>query len=662
MSFQAERGLNKSVHTGVEGESSHDGMWFSLSSVVNDIFPENYTPGADEMYPLFESLVRVVPDEEVGIRSSTLLYKLLTMEGVDRRATITGAIRNGLGPVLRLLGNTKSASALSSMQYFSDLDFFLPQRNAEGFAVLNSGIIDKLSLQYGSKPRVLREGEEVVVEIPTRRKVKKAEKKEPVKIESETGFIAGGIPYHQLMLNSADGQRLGIVCFTAADHGDIFGVKDDRLNPKYALSWDYAAKGRIEQQIPDRVLSRAKVLQSAASKISSPGVKRLLNDEGVLVPALFLKPEDDTWFHVPQQNLDILSRPMDVGEGFLEKTRISQFRQALRATLKGTLSEEIISGSLDGRKALAEVKAPAISSQAKRLFNGIDVDEFRKEFEQLDSHGKKELEKEVMQNMMMGLFYPQRFIEYCNATGVLRFFPQLDVISSDQWNSLAQELPVDGTYAKRQYAATHFKDISESLSNIDKRVEMSRRYNSLANPYDLLFRKLLELYPEKTPICNNAFEALDILLNLDEIEYEKADKDPHFQIFNQRTLMGPQGQEMTQYEFHIVLGANVGATDILQRLELEARSAKRELQISRLWQKQALATGITMTAGLAVTLGSQLSNDIRISLGGMAVGGAIVGGAYLKKSIQHTFRFLDEADRDSGLWDHEIEEEDLPKG
>lgn len=563
----------------------NEGMWFPLSNVLADMYVKGPSLCSKDIYPVMRTMIDALPRDEMGIRSSTLVYKMLQASNVDRRATVSTAIQTGLASVLERFSHTDSAKALASLQYFSDFDFFTPVVDGEHFATHSDQVVKKLARKYRTQA-IAKEDEDSTTVIPTNRRVGLDEAvKKQIHIESQTGVVAKNIPYQQLMVKTEDGKRLGIVCWTPADHSDIPGVEDDRLDPDYAISWDWAAKGSVVRELPESVIEKMRITEEFREMVNTPGFKRITNAQGIFTPEEYIQAENDIWFHVSQESLQVLGRPMEMGRKFGDLSAVSQFRLALRATLKGALAEENLLLTPEGRAELASSNpTPALSREAQLAFWVMQPEAFRSEYETLSSLEKHEFKKEVMQSMMMGLFYPSKFLLYAHETRIFEFFPQLSSITNFEWDQVMVNLPPHETYTKRQHAATHFTDV-RGFDSIDTLIQHQRRFNSLTDPYYEFFQALLKVAPNKVPNTDNAYDALDTLLHMEKEEFE------------------PMGYE--QGRKYIKTGRNeVFGFDMDALLTDEATTDaefNKEIGDAAKWMKTALVMGaITTLTSLAV--------------------------------------------------------------
>lgn len=592
------------IHTYFENEDVEEmseGIWFPLSNVLGDIYTSETSLKPKDIYPIVRGLIDALPFDEMGIRSSTLVYKMLNASGVDRRATVSTAIRTGLASVMQKFEHSESVKALKRLQYFSDFDFFSPNINGEGFKQAKDNVIHKLSKNYGSEATVLKEGEPSLTVINTNKKIKVDKNNlSGVVLESEAGFIAEKIPYQQLMVKTETGQRLAIICWTPSDHSDIPGVKDDRLDPEYSISWDWAATGTVKRELPENIMEILKSTQGLKDLTTDPSYKRITNAQGVFQPEDYIESKDDIWFYIPQEGLKVLGKPMEIGEKFPELSAVSQFRLALRATLKGALSEENLVLTSEGRAELASSNpAPALSKSAQLAFRGMSPERFTAEFNELADFEKNELKKEVMESIMMGLFYPGKFLLYANETRIFEFFPQLKDIKGIEWDQVIHHLPSHEYYSIRQHAATHFNEV-EGVDGIDTMIQQVKRFNSLIDPYYEFYQALLKVVPDKVPYKDNAYDALDILLDLEKKDFE------------------PMGSERSGH--YVKTGRNeVYGVDIDALLSEEAHTDdvfNKEIEDARKWLKRAMVLGGITTIS-SLTISNSFLTEATLVVGGV---------------------------------------------
>lgn len=615
------------------GEMQH-GLWFPLSGVLDDLYRPGIQPTSQEVYPIVRSLIESFDGLDVGVRGSTAIYKLLNVSNIERRGTISAALQTKLKPAAETVSDSPSAQALIDLQNASDFDFFLPGVDAESFDTVTARVEDRI-MDHAARKSAFQKNKDEVMAGQTKWSITTNNKKEDVVLNLDNGVVSSGIPYSEINVATSGGKKLATVFWTPGEI-DSENIQDTRRDPRFSLSWDVASCGALKKDLPAELKEDAEWVDSARRLVGNPGYNRMTNAAGVFAPSPFLKKESDVWFHIPKENVDALCRPIEIGSGFFELPALEQFTLALRAAQKGALAEENIYLSND--RINDNSKTPAISPEASAIFRAIDPEVFREQYSLLSIDDKKEFDKEIMQYMMMGLFYPQKFITYCSELGIFRFFPQLQDIHLQEWESVMGKLPDHRLYTKRQYIGTHYDEVS-GLSSVDGFIQQVRKYNSVANPYHQLFRAMWEAIPEKTPDVDNAFSLFDILLDLNAVEFENKPNSLKAKSTcdNEASYIG--------WEHHWLLGLNDEREEIYKKnLELASKVQK----LSRI--------------GMFIGLGSYvLLGDEKLLVGGILTGllGTLPQFIKLADTIDEDYKDIISSIQ---MLDEEIDQSDVPKG
>ena len=315
--------------------------------------------------------------------------------------------------------------------------------------------------------------------------------------------------------------------------------------------------------------------------------------------------------------------------------------------------QENLTYSEEGIKALLNnPTSAAISEDACKSFQQIDVTAFSEAYAEMPEEEKHELNKEVMQSMMMGFFYPQRFVQYGADTGIFRFFPQIASLDQEEWMGLSAKLPDHDTYTKRQYIATHFKDIDPAFSGIERQVEESLRFNSVMNPYSAFYREFLNMFSDRSPDSIHAFLGLDVLLNLEKVDFEPVGPNFFHEIFERRLLMGPDHVTFTETDFHRLNPG--GEHPIIDTLEYHERLIDRELAVGNYLTKGIKKDIATIAAGIGIAFASKELLGMWWDLIGMYTGLAVTTIPSFRGNVKNVLRHLKEMERDNGLFDFQV--------
>ncbi len=507
---EQHRNLPQRFVSSFELEGVHemeDGMWFPLSGMMEDLHRPNFFPDSKELFQITKNILEAFGDEPLEFRGSTGSYMLLNAVGAERRGTISVAIKTGYSKSLREYAHTRSGQALGSLENLSDLDLILPNVGIDDFADKSRELAKKAKNNVADPFNVNATASR------TRMKVTGADmKRRSATLTEETGTVAKHIPYDELIVK--DGEKtLSKIFWTPGDLRELPDLKDTRRDPRYALSWDVASVGTVSREIPKSVSDKIKMAKEWRSMVISRGNQRMTNVGGVFSPADYSHEDRDIWFHIDKENVRVLTQPIEVGEGFGELSTIDQFRLALRATQKGTLDQENLQlGSMRSHRP-----APAISETACEVFRNIDKENFKNELKDLAEEEKHELMAEAMQGMMFGFFYPSRFIEYAQATGIFDFFPQLSQMTNAEWGAIVERLTPHADYSRIQHRASHFME-TVPHTRVDTYSQQMYQYKKMMDPYTEFFSALCDVVPEKTPNADNAFEAFDVLFDLENEE------------------------------------------------------------------------------------------------------------------------------------------------
>ena len=637
-----------------------NGLWFPLSGVLGDTYRDDGTEFSSKgifpvMHAAFSSLLDTAErnDVKIKLRGSTWAYKLLNASGTERRGTVSQAVLGAMSPAIERFGYTKSAQALGSLANSSDWDLVLPDVAPSVLPKLNQQLQDELRATIGaSNVALFRKSQDSCYptkKIRYRNKWFRQNSGGMLCVEHDGTVADGKIPYGEVDLKTKNGRMLTNIFWTPGNLEGTEDLVDTRLDPEFSLSWDWAAVGDVSHEVTGSVGMISRVAGDMALFLGTSPQRRHISELGIFPSAEYAEGKD-IWFHLPKENMEVLTRPIEVGARFSEVPVLEQFKLAVRACQKGALNEENVAVTVDEA-------APALSVSAREAFRNIDVNHFRQEYHSLPDKDKIAFDEDVMRDVMLGLFYPGKFLSYFLASGLNRFFPQLNNISEDEFSGIIGKMPDHDIYSKRQYAATHYTETA-AQNGIERQIELTRKYNSLANPYHLLFRTLLEDYPHVTPNVGNSFEAVDILFGLSEHEFEPVNDGDFITMNLQRKRTR---EEFTEVDMHPKSG---NAFD--DYVHGQAREIGMEMEITKQQMKIRAAQLAAACLGGIVFLASQeVGYTTKIGMAGEISGAAISLTAltsYFTRRIKEALSFLDEEEREMGLWNHEIEEEDLPKG
>lgn len=497
------------------------GIIVPFSNMVEGLFRPDFPTRASQMYPVMRAILDSVMEEEgirVLVRGSTLTYAAGKAEGSEGWGTLTSAAQIMLRPVVDRFGHLKSVQALQALINNSDLDLILEGVDDVTFEEVNARI--KTRIDSALVEGVNQNGQES----RTRKKVETPVEKSRIYIKHQDGAVANGtIPYGEVAARTESGQKLFTV-FWSAESRSNNDEPDLRRGSDYSLSWDSNATGYLIIGA-DAVDERAYAASELRQKATRPREKRMIAVDGVFSPADFVDAKDDIWLHIPKEDLNILGSQIEVGSRFDELPVIDRFLLAVRAAQKGAIAETNLrlteNGIINSVKEMGD--GAAISLAAKEVFSRISPDEFSNAYNMLPDEEKAVLQKEVMMSMMMGFFYPARFIEYGLATDIFRFFPQLRDIDMVTWEGVMSSLPPHEQYLKRQYIATHFWEVeSDSIfsNELGDDVLRARNFNAFEDPYKLFVDALIKVAPDIVPMGSNAYEILETLFSMDKVDFE----------------------------------------------------------------------------------------------------------------------------------------------
>ena len=623
------------------------GLWMPLSNILEDLYRPGFPPSAERMHPIALGILEAVHKSggSVSVRGSTLPYAANKLEGIERRGTLSMAVQTVLSPAIEKYPHLKSLQALARLQNHSDFDLMIDGIDIDHFDKLNEQIRNAIDGEF--RDPFTPVGESFV----SRKRLESLDEKGPVRITHEDGLI-GEIPYGEVHATTKEGQHLFTGFWTPRILPD--GIYDIRRDPKYALSWDARVTGHLVSDLPADVAPVARVAIEKKTLMKKPHEKRLIHESGVFPLADFVRGRD-LWLHIPNEDMDVLGKPIEVGRQFRELPIVEKFKLAVRAAQKGALAEENLRLTEDGRlnRAAQFGVGAALSYDAKAAFHQISVDEFGDAMKSLSAGEFEELRKELMESMMMGFFYPARFIEYGLAADIFKFFPLLRNITYDEWLEVSRTLPGHEEYLRTQYISTHFWEADETeiliASDKDVEVQKARYYNSFQNPYHLLVKAIAKVAPGKIPDTENPFEVLDILFDLEAHEFAPK-----------------QGEEVE--DISSKQGKYYGL-DYQQKAEIRLKR-EYEIQIERnkrTWKSNAL----NFTPVVAYAVGSAVNQFFEVP-GLDALGfitkfpygllNAIPLSAWTVYNIRKKDREIREIEKSSKLTQYEIDQSKKPRG
>lgn len=286
-------------------------------------------------------------------------------------------------------------------------------------------------------------------------------------------------------------------------------IENHRLDPDYGLSWDTHASGALSPlhnmtenscAIVSQTYGRFASQKKRIKEYLSPAKARNVVLDGVGMPRAYAKPEDEHYFGIQKDSLQILCQPIRVGEKFKHiRKSTDKFLLALRAAQKGSMYEDLLQLTVEGRLALASTqRAKAIDPSAIQVFQDISLEDFKTELQAMDPKTRQTYIEKATKIMMTGLFYPQKFLEYAKEVGIFRFFPNLHHLLIDEvydkvLRQLNTELQPWDKYLENLHAATFFDEDHDPLLFLDagaQQLESLQRRADFVNPYQAVFYAL----------------------------------------------------------------------------------------------------------------------------------------------------------------------------
>lgn len=462
----------------------------------------NENPDPEKASYLFTKMLDCIPEEllpQLYIRGSTSLYAALQQQlDIHRRGTISFSLMTYLSDDLYQARNLPIAQALTQMSYAPNIDTFFKNVGEDEFKAITKNITARLSSfkEEKSSPVFNSLKKELDISLPQEdwliglnsplcKKREWGKRKTHFVIKNRR--TPGGVASMFASIIGQGKENIDTVpighLYLAADHEQYPEGFDTRKDSRYALSWDLCM-GHLQK-------------------------------------------ENGKYFIVfDEENMNRLYSPMTIGQDYHDLPASQRFLLALRATQKGAMSEELLQQSEEGRNALQTRHglAPAIDPETlTRLNMEITPEELQKDLAAMTLDERRDYEAYVEQYMLTGLFYPQKFIEYAQATGIMRFFPNLSSIHSDQWGSLRMLLPEHNTYSQSQYRATHIGETNHSpgaggFLNADNLIvhgETQANMDQFINPYQSFIEGLKQINLISVHLDPlTPFEVLDTLLAL----------------------------------------------------------------------------------------------------------------------------------------------------
>lgn len=600
-----------------------DGLWVPLSHTLTDLARDSLPPFADEIYKIsFSILDQISKDKRFKLmsRGSTLPYAFLNTLGQERRGALTNGVFFQMYMDMNKIRGSRIWRVLTDIPMGSDNDFFVQGTNKDNFQDFKSHVVEILGKNLFARPfwQKLKKGHDDFWLLkpqfwskysanPIRHIKSLLPGRQAALIHIIKSSVNGieyielpmvSFPLKELLTKGLDKntvQLLGKNFFAIGDWSTI-NPKDspleDRRDAKYSLSWDALTFGELVRlsDIPDSELRKRvenRVAEGKKHKLGTknPAGKRLLQISGTFTPESFADA-NELYFHFPKQSLEVLTKPIEVGNGFKELSPSRQFLLALRAAQKGAMYEDLLQYSNEGRETLkSNRKAKAISNDALDIFQSISLSDFRNEFNQMSEKERNSFNEYVMKYMLTGLYYPQRFLNYLSEIGILKFFPGLSHLNSKNIEDIINKLPNWEQYTGNLHKSSHHHEVhSEKIGigygvldndSLARELEREIRWKQWQNPYKLFIDTLeqLNLIPN---IPENYLAKLDLLLELDP-------KKGFNSLFNKESGNKPTYHEtskvlFTPYVFHPAWKPQMTLTQQEQfEKELEQRVIKDKI-------------------------------------------------------------------------------------
>lgn len=506
-----------------------NGLVFPLSHLLTDHARTREVPTAFNIHRITHAIFKIIPDQfRIKIRGSTPIFELLRSMGIERRGTISNGLDRLSFEVDALSSEHPIKSVFRSLiEHASDIDCFFPDADSATFSDIVGTIRQGIQKSLGMSPYmrqvfIVDDGAvltkpEYWLQSPIPGSYRSD--KRPVQISIKPGTVNGihnctatlaTVSPATLVTSKSHVNPFPVMSVSWAqgkwDEHDGEGKKimEQRRDPRYALSWD-RCYGEVVRRLPmairDAVIDA--IVQSKV--VTQQPFRRLFHNNGVFPPDDFAindwRNNGDTWFHFPRASLELICKPLEVGEKYNDLPIPRRFVLALRACQKTAMGEELLQLTPEGKQALSSGRAaPAISPKALYAFNNSSTQEvFNQALVTMNSVQRRAYSNEVVQYMLTGFFYPHKFIEYCQAAGIFKHFPNLANLTQDDWKIVLSDFPDYQSYLEQQHQATHTWDDTKhhfggiGVVNSDNLVtvrEGKRARRKFINPYLHLVRSL----------------------------------------------------------------------------------------------------------------------------------------------------------------------------